>query len=279
MVAARALGISFSVTLHGSDLLVQHAYLDTKLEHCRFCVTISEFNRSHILKHYPAVAASKIVVGRMGVDIPQSNIPAADRDQAKFPLLLTVGRLHPVKDHVFLVKACAELRRTGLRTLCLIAGEGAERRSLERLIRKLALTEEVGLLGQVPHEQLDAHYAMADLVVLTSRSEGIPVVLMEAMAMGNIVLAPEITGIPELVIHGKTGFLYKPGSLEDFVAKVQMIWELRPGLDAIRRAARKQVQQNFNRDKNLAEFAAMFLDRIAATREACAHEDSILQQI
>ncbi len=150
---------------------------------------------------------------------------------------------------------------------------------MERLIRKLDLTDEVGLLGHVPHDQIDAHYAMADLMVLTSRSEGIPLVLMEAMAMGKIVLAPDITGMSELVIHGTTGFLYQPGSMEDFAAKVRMIWDLRQALEPIRRAARKHVQQHFNREKNLAAFAESFLNRVAPAVETYAHEDSVLQQI
>jgi hypothetical protein len=61
MVAARLLGVSFSVTLHGSDLLLKRAYLDTKLKNCRFCVTISEYNRRYILEHFPAIEASKIM--------------------------------------------------------------------------------------------------------------------------------------------------------------------------------------------------------------------------
>jgi len=73
---------------------------------------------------------------------------------------------------------------------------------------------------------MDSWYDRADLVVLTSRSEGIPLVLMEAMARGRIVLAPAITGIPELVIAGKTGFLYEPGSLQDFVARLLFIRSL-----------------------------------------------------
>ena len=82
------------------------------------------------------------------------------------------------------------------------------------------------MLGHVPREQMDSLYDRADVVALTSRSEGIPLVLMEAMARGRIVLAPAITGIPELVIPGKTGFLYKPGSLEDFVDRLLFIHSL-----------------------------------------------------
>ena len=68
MVAARFLAIDFSMTLHGSDLLLHAAYLDTKLKHCKFCVTISEFNRQHILECHPNVRSDKIVVRRMGTD-------------------------------------------------------------------------------------------------------------------------------------------------------------------------------------------------------------------
>lgn len=279
MVAARVLEISFSMTLHGSDLLVRHAYLDTKLENCRFCVTVSQFNQEYILRHYPSVEAGRVTVQRLGVDTTQLNMSPPSEDPVEFPLLLSVGRLHAVKNHAFLVRACAQLRALGLRTLCLIAGEGPERRSLERIIRKLGLTEEVGLLGHVQREQIDALYAIADMVVLTSRSEGIPLVLMEAMAMGKIVLAPDITGIPELVIHGKTGFLYQAGSMTDFVSKIQMIWELRAALNPMRSAARKHVQEYYDRDTNLAEFADVFLHRVAATRETEIHEDSVLQQV
>ncbi len=279
MVAARVLGIGFSMTLHGSDLLVNRAYLDTKLSNCRFCLTVSEFNRDHIFEQYPQVDAEKVWVHRMGVDPPRFRIAQGEEDAPKHPLLLSVGRLHRVKDHAFLIKACKKLKDEKMRTLCLIAGEGPERKKLERLISKLDLGEEVGLLGHVAHEHIDGPYAMADVVVLTSHSEGVPLVLMEAMAMGKIVLAPEITGIPELVIHGTTGFLYRPGSVEDFTQKLRMIWELRGTLEPIRKAARKHVRQHFDREKNLAAFTEGFLGRVTGEREAQVHEDPVLQQI
>jgi len=279
MVAARVLGIGYSMTLHGSDLLLNHSYLDIKLKYCRFCMTVSEFNRDYILEHYPAVEPDKIWVQRMGVDPPAMRNAGEQEDTPKYPLLLSVGRLHPVKDHAFLIRACKRLKDSGRRTLCLIAGEGPERKRLQRLIRHLGLEEDVGLLGHVPHEQMAAHYAMADLVVLSSRSEGVPLVLMEAMAMGKIVLAPRITGIPELVIHGRTGFLYEAGSLDDFVRNVHMIRELRSGLEPIRRGAQKHVRERFNRDSNLQAFAERFLTAIGARGERRVHEDSVLQQI
>src|ERR1700733_11077959 len=120
MVAARLMGVSFSVTLHGSDLLLKRAYLDTKLKNCKFCVTISEYNRRYILEHYPDADAGKVIVSRLGVNLSdRSKLPrSVVRDERRTITLLTVGRLHAVKDQVFLVRACARLRDRGLDFKC-----------------------------------------------------------------------------------------------------------------------------------------------------------------
>jgi colanic acid/amylovoran biosynthesis glycosyltransferase len=280
MVAARLLGISFSMTLHGSDLLLHHAFLDTKIKHCKFCVTVSEFNRQHILSRYAGVEPEKVIVLRMGVDPASRTLPLPQTGRAATCLIMmAVGRLHPVKNHAFLLRACRQLKDRGVRFLCLIAGEGPERPNLEHLIGDLGLAEMVKLLGHLPRRQLDAYYATCDLVVLTSCSEGIPLVLMEAMAHGRAVLAPAITGIPELVVDGKTGFLYQPGSLEDFVARVRMIRNSRAGLGPLRRAARQHVIEHFSREKTLAAFGDVFLARIAGSMETHRDENPVLQQV
>jgi glycosyltransferase involved in cell wall biosynthesis len=309
MTAARFLDVSFSMTLHGSDLLLHGAYLDTKLENCRFCLTVSEYNRRYIFEQYPAVEAKKVLVSRLGVCIPEckgvpgfargigSREPSPDpnSDPNSELSVLAVGRLHAVKDHAFLVRACAQLRACGLRFECLIGGEGPERSNLESLIREHGLRDRVRLLGHVPNERMDSLYERADVVVLTSRSEGIPLVLMEAMARGKLVLAPEITGIPELVIAGKTGFLYKPGSLADFVARLLFILSLvhahqrsdqSPDIlsaakqfDWIRHGARVQVRHNFNRTKNLESFGHLFIQRTVPQSRRFRDEDLVLQQI
>jgi colanic acid/amylovoran biosynthesis glycosyltransferase len=297
MVAARLLNVGFSMTLHGSDLLLRKAYLDAKLAACTFCLTVSEYNRRHILEHYPTVEPQKVVVSRLGVEVSERPdwLPAGSPTRAAEFTLLTVGRLCAAKDHAFLLRACAQLRMRGVNFDCFIAGDGPERRRLQSLIRKYGLDQQVTLLGHVPHQQMDSLYDQADVVVLTSRSEGIPLVLMEAMARGKIVLAPAITGIPELVIPGKTGFLYQAGSLDDLLDRLLLIRSLlqaqnhphlHPELDStasqlnwIRHAARVQVRHNFNRKKNLESFAGLFLERVAAQTESLPHEDFVLQQI
>jgi colanic acid/amylovoran biosynthesis glycosyltransferase len=278
MVAARLLGISFSLTLHGSDLLIQASRMDMKLSECKLCLTVSEFNRQHILTHYPGVDPRKIRLRRMGVDIPATAIPrGAERPVP--PVLLAVGRLHPVKDHVFLLQACYLLREAGLQFRCLIVGEGPERRKLEFLIHEFKIEDIVTLVGHVPHHEISEYYRQADLVVLTSRSEGIPLVLMEAMAHERIVLAPAITGIPELVIDGKTGFLYQPGALEEFAWRVEQISKTLNALQFVRRAARDHVRSYFHRQTNLEQFADLLLDSIRPDDRSCVDADSVLQQI
>jgi colanic acid/amylovoran biosynthesis glycosyltransferase len=280
MVAARILKIEFSMTLHGSDLLVHAAYLDTKLEHCKFCVTISEFNRQYILKQHPSVQSHKVVVRRMGVELGTNHSALQSSRKTPALLMLAVGRLHPVKDHAFLLRACRLLKNREVPFTCVIAGDGPQRASIEALIEDLNLQSEVRLVGHLSRQHLDAHYAGADLVVLTSRSEGIPLVLMEAMAHGKPVLAPAITGIPELVLDGKNGFLYRPGSLEDFAARVELIHHSRSSLDSLGHAARAHVRQHFSRDKNLTALCNLFLKHprhIGPTVEHYSHENPLLQ--
>jgi colanic acid/amylovoran biosynthesis glycosyltransferase len=298
MVAARLLDVGFSMTLHGSDLLLRGEYLDVKLARCAFCLTVSEYNRQYILQRYPDVDSSNVITARLGVETGRSGVHAQNPQARDRLNLLAVGRLHAVKNHAFLVRACAELAARGVPFECSIAGEGPERRRLEALIRKLELSEQVCLLGHIPREQMASLYDRADVVVLTSRSEGIPLVLMEAMASGKIVLAPEITGIPELIIGGKTGFLYKAGSLGHFLGRVLLVRSLmfqETSLDQtqlisnsssvvrqlawVRHAARVHVRQNFDRKKNLESFAELFVRRIAPRIESIPHESLVLQQI
>jgi glycosyltransferase involved in cell wall biosynthesis len=283
LAAARLLGIGFSFTLHGSDLLQRADLLSAKLRACQFCVTVSDFNRQYILRSYPSTPAEKIIVQRLGVDrvLPwPTPTPASEAEveaEQRRLCLLSVGRLHRVKDYRFLIQACAALRDQGLDFMCWIVGEGPERRALESQIAALGLQERVYLIGHVSRTELQGYYRYADLVVMTSKSEGIPVVLMEAMAHEKLVLAPAITGIPELVEHQRTGFLYQSGSLPDFVSAVSWIQGHKASLAPIQRAAAASVAASYNRQRNVRAFAEQFLARIPQSEGNYAHP--VLQQV
>lgn len=279
MIAARLLDATYSMTLHGSDLLVRADYIDCKLKHSAFCITVSEFNRSYIREHYPEIDSAKILVHRLGVDLEFWR-PELKRELNTFSIL-SVGRLHAVKNHEFLIRACADLKKIGIRFRCVIAGEGKERERLNNLICQLQLESEVELIGNAECEELKVWYSQADVVVFTSRSEGIPLAAMEAMAMKRPVLAPRITGIPELIVQGRNGFLYEPNSMADFLEKLlhirnsgELLWELRE-------RARGDIELNFNRDRNIGCFAADFLKHVDASANAKSGADanSLLQQV
>ncbi len=102
---------------------------------------------------------------------------------------------------------------------------------------------------------------------------------MEAMAHSKTVLAPAITGIPELVKDGETGFLYRAGSLEDFVGKIETIHNSHSALPRLRRAARQHVLEHFDREKNLAALADLLISRITRNERQNSHENPVLQQI
>ncbi len=281
MVAARMLGATFSVTLHGSDLLVRRDYLDCKLKSCKFCVTVSEFNRNYIREHYPQIDPAKVLVHRLGVDLSfWRPLPRLTPPGAFF--ILSVGRLHKIKNYEFLIPACHGLRQSGVQFRCVIAGKGEERHRLEKLIHELRLERQVELLGQVARERLPELYAQADVVAFTSRSEGIPVAAMEAMAMECLVLAPNITGLPELIRDRQTGFLYEPNSMESFLTNLTEIHARRELLDDVRQQARRQVELKFNRERNLSRSMSNFLQNIETTtrvKKNWTHEDPVLQQI
>jgi colanic acid/amylovoran biosynthesis glycosyltransferase len=279
LVAARLLGIDFSFTLHGSDLLHRADLLDAKLRACKFCVTVSEYNRQYLFRNYPATPAAKVLVQHLGVDpiLPRPLEPVAGGQDRRPFCLLAVGRLHPVKDYAFLIQACGDLRSKGFDFICWIVGEGHERPALERQIAKLGLQGHVHLVGHVPRHEIGSYYNHADLVVMTSKSEGIPVVLMEAMAHGKLVLAPRITGIPELVEHQRTGFLYEARSLDSFVGSVRGIHSSGDGLSGIQRAAAAKVADSYDRRRNVRAFADGFMARIS--QSGGEYENSVLQQV
>jgi colanic acid/amylovoran biosynthesis glycosyltransferase len=267
------------MTLHGSDLLVHDAYLDVKLSQCGTCFTVSEYNRKYILTRFPALTSTRVVVQRLGVTPPLASYKQSPPvTPSPCFVLLAVGRLHWVKNHAFLIKACSLLKERGLDFICLIAGEGPEKANLQRQIEISDLKREVKLLGHVSHETLEQLYPIVDLVILTSHSEGIPLTLMEAMVCERVVLAPGITGIPELVIDGETGFLYPAGSITAFVERVESIHDSYSRLTSIRNSARRHVMTHFNQAANLENFTSTLVSQMPSSRQSY-HAHPVLQQI
>lgn len=255
-------GIPFSVTAHGSDILLYpHPHLGLIAEHATAIFTASQYNRKHLLAE--GVREDKIRVIPNGVDTNAFRAAdRADRSAGDPPHLLTVARLTPVKGIDVLLRAYAKLDERGVKFRATIVGSGRERARLVALRNKLGLVDVVNFAGDQPRDAVHRAYGDADLFVLASRSEGFPVSVLEAMASGLPVVAPDITGLPEQIEQGAQGRLFPA---EDSSALADTLEELlipanRDALRAMGKAARERAVHDFalahTVDMRLAQFDA-----------------------
>jgi len=183
------------------------------------------------------VAAGKITVLRNGVDLVLFQPGARDETRAKLGLLgrvlLSVGHLIERKGHNFVIAALPDLPEFSL----MIAGEGPERSTLERLAANLKVSDRVRFLGNVPHAELHRVYSAADALVLASSREGWPNVLLEAMACGTPVVASNIWGNPEVVSRPEAGVLMNERSATGVAEGVKRLFDALPERQATRRYA------------------------------------------
>lgn len=202
------LDVPYSVTLHGSDVLVSpYPSLDRLLRGADQVACVSEAIRKAVISM--GVGRGKTQIIHCGVDTDEFRPPEPDRRPTRLRIL-TVARLHPVKGLKTLVEACALLDARGIDFLCSIVGDGQEREALEEQIRELNLKRRVHLLGNIPNEKLAPIYGSHSVFVLPSLSEGLSVVIMEAMASGLPIVATRVGGLPEIVQDGVNGRLVEP---------------------------------------------------------------------
>jgi colanic acid/amylovoran biosynthesis glycosyltransferase len=249
MMAAFLEDLPFSFTAHAYDLFVDDLLLPAKLSAAAFIVTISEFNAAYLREHYPEARSADLHVIHCGVD-PDRFTPRPRRT-ASPPAVLAVGRLVVKKGFHVLIEACALLRDQGVRARCVIAGDGEEAARLRALAAKLDLSTDVILTGALLPADLLEYYAQADVFVMPScpsgnDRDGIPNVLIEAMAMEIPVVSTRLSGIPELVRHGETGLLVRPDDPPGLAAAVaRLLGDPVLGL-RLGRAARELVVRDFN---------------------------------
>ncbi|HUF76927.1 MAG TPA: glycosyltransferase [Longimicrobiales bacterium] len=263
----RLTGIPYSFTAHGSDLHVDRTMLADKVDEASFVVAVSAYNRSLILEECGQEHADEVVVIHCGADpsvfgdeatgsrlagISDSGSGSPGHSADPALRVACVASLEEVKGHRFLLQACRLLIDRGVDVRCDLAGGGGLRKPLERLVDELSLRDHVGLHGAVPRPEVRRILSEADVAVLASyptadgRREGIPVALMEAMMSGLPVVASGLSGIPELVDHGHTGYLVAPGdpwSLADRLEELAASPELRRRMGA---AGRCKVVTEFD---------------------------------
>jgi colanic acid/amylovoran biosynthesis glycosyltransferase len=202
---------SWSFTMHGATEfydVIEHD-LAAKATDADAVLCISDYCRSQLMYLTDPPAWERFHVVHCGVDLDAFR--PVERHPGSGPLrVLSVGRLSASKGFQVLVEAVAELVRRGVDLELTIAGEGPDRRDIEKLVAELGVGDRVRLPGMVPPNEVRGYYDAADVFCLSSFAEGVPVVLMEAMACGLPVVSSAITGVPELVEQGVNGLLVPP---------------------------------------------------------------------
>jgi glycosyltransferase involved in cell wall biosynthesis len=238
---------TWSFSAHGADIYdTDPAALAAKVRDARFVVCVSRYGRAQLTKLVSEEHWPKLRVVHCGIDLTRYP-PSVDRAARATSSLriLTVGRLVAVKGQAVLLDAFARLLAGGVDAELTIVGDGPLRADLQETVRRLGVGERVRFAGRVGQDDLLACYEAADVFALTSLAEGIPVVLMEAMATELPVVASDITGIPELVGDGEEGLLVRAGDAVGFAAALAMLARDPDRRARMGRLARRRVEAEF----------------------------------
>lgn len=258
----RLVDISYSFTAHAKDIYsdsVSADVLKRKLARARFAVTVSDYNQRYLSDIDGATSLHRIY---NGLDLRQFAPRAVSLDHP--PLILGVGRLVEKKGFAYLVEACAVLRQRGLQFRCRIVGKGPLDGELRALIRELKLEECVELAGPLPREALLELYPRASVFVAPcivgsdGNRDGLPTVLIEAMAMQVPVISTDVTGIPELVLHERTGLIAPQSDAMALAGAIERVLTNPAGAQAMARAGRELVTQRFDLRSNVAQLRHLF---------------------
>lgn len=246
---SRLMECPFSFTSRAHDIFEHDQMMARKLEHAALAVTITEHNVRYMAKWMPYPGAVPVQIVHSSVHLHETEFVRHPRETAE---LLAVGRLVPMKGFHVLLDAMASLRDRGVRVHCTIIGDGPERQRLLQQRSALGLDQLVELTGALPQTAVKKHMATATLMVMPclvtqkGSADGIPNVLMEAMASGLPVISTTISGIPELIEDGLNGCLVEPGDPELLGnAIVELL------VDVVRQerfasAGRHKVERDFN---------------------------------
>jgi colanic acid/amylovoran biosynthesis glycosyltransferase len=252
VMAAELGGFTFSFTMHGPSEFYEAKLwsIDEKVRRALFVNCISFFCRSQAMVFAPVDCWEKLRVVHCGVD---PNFFEVKRHTGKGARLLFVGRLVAAKGLPILLEALAALEDAQLQ----VAGDGPDRKMLEDLARSLGIANRVEFLGYQSQAKVRELLSKADVFALSSFAEGVPVVLMEAMAAGIPVVATRIAGIPELVRHEENGLIVSPGDSAGVAAAIRDLLDDPDLRNRYARAGRKQIEAEFDINGETRWFATI----------------------
>jgi glycosyltransferase involved in cell wall biosynthesis len=199
----------------------------------------------------------KLHVVRLGVD-PREYVPTPKPPGSGSFEIICVGRLAPVKAQLLLIEACALLAAKGRDVLLRLVGDGPSRRDLEAAATRLGVASRVVFHGALSHDRVLELYRAADLFALASFAEGIPVVLMEALALGLPCVATAIMGVPELIRDDHEGLLIAPSDTKALTEGIERLIDDPELRNRLAIAGRAKVLQDYDLQRNISQLAAYF---------------------
>jgi glycosyltransferase involved in cell wall biosynthesis len=264
LVVSRLLNVPYSVTAHANDIYVNPILLPEKLSESKFIATCTGYNKAHLSCLREGEFNYKLRCIYHGLDVhtyqPESFTPQGT------PILLAVGQLKEKKGFAYLLKACRMLKDRGYEFECQIVGEGPLRETLEAQLRQLSLEDTVSLCGALPHQEVIDKYKRATIFVLPcvvaddGGRDGIPNVILEAMAMQLPVVSTRHSGIPEVVEDGVNGLLVPPADEVALSEALATLLDDPNSRQQFGQKGRQTIIELFSIEKNvkrlLAEFGA-----------------------
>jgi colanic acid/amylovoran biosynthesis glycosyltransferase len=256
LLSQRLGGPSYSFTAHGPDEFDDPAAngLPVKVEHALFVAAITDYARNVILTATGGKSAQKVHVVRCGIDLDEFDLTPPPENAR----IVCVGRLCPAKAQALLVEAVAPLVSDHPDLELVFIGDGEDRTGIEKRVAELGLESHVSLAGWGTGEDVRAAIQGARIFALPSFAEGLPIVLMESLAMGRAVVTTQITGIPELV-DSECGWIVKAGDVPALQAALsQALSADTKTLAALGETGRTRVAQAHDQTHNAASLRALF---------------------
>ena len=262
-------GVGYSMTVHGPDEFydAEGQYLAQKIRAADFIVCISAYTQSQLMKLSPYEDWSKFSVAHLGVDpsqwAPEPKPASRAAFDAQTPFeILCVGRLTPAKGQHLLIDAVDRLLQQGRPVRLRLIGDGPDAASLRVSAAQIQTPQAVLFEGAVNQDRIRSFYRTADALCLPSFAEGLPVVLMEAMAMQIPCVSTSITGIPELIRDGIDGLLVPASDLKSLIEALARLMDEAELRRRLGESGRSRVLKHFDLACNAKTLAAIFSAQI-----------------
>lgn len=272
-MAAHFAHVPFTFTAHAKDIFhddVRPDDLERKCAAAAAVVTVSDYNEAYLRTTFPSTASRvRRVYNGMDLDLLRFNRPDERR-----PLIVAVGRLIEKKGFGVLIEACAELVARGERFECAIVGAGELGAELAADTTRRGLTDVVRFLGPQPQRDVLALVRQAAVMAAPcvvgadGNRDGLPTVLLEAMALGTPCVSTDVTGIPELVRHDETGLLVAQLDSSGLAAALSRLLNNPPLRVALATRARQVIEREFDADRSAERLRAIFAESAATSFES-----------